>query len=135
MDFFGIGTPELILILLIFFIFFGPSKLPEIARSVGKIMREFKKASAEMNRNLQEMSEEIKNETEDKKTDGSVSVKESLTLDLKEVADDVSSISKEVNAAVGSFSGGNKESVQAPDARNDSPRPPVEDRGEHVNVT
>ena len=60
MDFFGIGAPELLLILLVFFIFLGPSKLPEIAGMMGKAMRKIKQASAEMNKNLQEMSDEIK---------------------------------------------------------------------------
>ena len=42
---FGIGVPELILILVVGLIVFGPGKLPEIARSVGKGVREFKKAT------------------------------------------------------------------------------------------
>ena len=42
---FGIGVPELILILIVGLVVFGPSKLPEIARSVGKGVREFKKAT------------------------------------------------------------------------------------------
>lgn len=42
---FGIGMPELILILIVGLVVFGPSKLPEIGRSLGKAMREFRKAS------------------------------------------------------------------------------------------
>ena len=42
---FGIGIPEFILILIVGLIVFGPSKLPEVGRAVGKAMREFKKAS------------------------------------------------------------------------------------------
>ncbi len=42
---FGIGAPEFILILVIGLIVFGPGKLPELARSLGKGMREFKKAT------------------------------------------------------------------------------------------
>lgn len=42
---FGIGVPELILILIVGLVVFGPGKLPEIARSVGKGVREFKKAT------------------------------------------------------------------------------------------
>jgi len=43
---FGIGVPELILILIVGLVVFGPGKLPEIARSVGKGVREFKKATS-----------------------------------------------------------------------------------------
>ncbi len=42
---FGIGMPELILILIVGLVVFGPGKLPEIGRSLGKAMREFRKAS------------------------------------------------------------------------------------------
>ena len=42
---FGIGMPELILILIVGLVVFGPGKLPEIGRSLGKAMREFRTAS------------------------------------------------------------------------------------------
>lgn len=42
---FGIGVPELILILIIGLVVFGPGRLPEIGRSVGKSINEFKRAS------------------------------------------------------------------------------------------
>jgi sec-independent protein translocase protein TatA len=42
----NIGFPGLILILVIALIIFGPNKLPEIGRAVGKSMREFKNATS-----------------------------------------------------------------------------------------
>lgn len=42
---FGIGVPELILILVVGLVVFGPGKLPEMGRSLGKGIREFRKAS------------------------------------------------------------------------------------------
>ncbi len=45
---FGLGGQELVLILFVILLFFGPSKLPELARGLGKGMREFKKAQADL---------------------------------------------------------------------------------------
>jgi len=44
----NIGLPTLIFIVLIALLFFGPSKLPELGRALGKTMREFKKGASEM---------------------------------------------------------------------------------------
>ena len=42
---FGIGSGEIILILIIVFLLFGPDRLPEIARTIGKFAHDVKKAS------------------------------------------------------------------------------------------
>lgn len=42
---FGIGIPELILILVIVLVVFGPGRLPEIGGAIGKSIRNFKKAA------------------------------------------------------------------------------------------
>jgi len=44
---FGLGMPEVILILIIALVVFGPSKLPEMGASLGKAIREFQKATQE----------------------------------------------------------------------------------------
>jgi sec-independent protein translocase protein TatA len=45
---FGLGAPELILILVILLVLFGGSKLPSLAKGLGQSVKEFKKASKEM---------------------------------------------------------------------------------------
>jgi sec-independent protein translocase protein TatA len=48
MDFFGIGFGELVLILLIALIVFGPGRLPEVARTLGRLSRNLKKMSSDL---------------------------------------------------------------------------------------
>jgi len=45
---FGIGTTELIVIMFVILLLFGAKKLPELAQGLGKGIREFKKASSEI---------------------------------------------------------------------------------------
>ena len=49
-----LAGPDLLVILVIALIVFGPKKLPELAKSLGKAMREFKKASEEMRETFEE---------------------------------------------------------------------------------
>ncbi|BBO76730.1 hypothetical protein DSCW_41470 [Desulfosarcina widdelii] len=50
---FGIGMPEMILILAVALIVIGPKKLPDLARSLGKAMGEFKKATSDLKESMQ----------------------------------------------------------------------------------
>jgi len=50
----SIGMPELIIIFVIALIIFGPRKLPELGRSLGKSLSEFKRASNELKSTLEE---------------------------------------------------------------------------------
>jgi TatA/E family protein of Tat protein translocase len=49
-----IGMPELIIILVIALIIFGPRKLPELGKSLGRSINEFKKASNELRSTLED---------------------------------------------------------------------------------
>lgn len=55
---FGIGMPELILIMVIALIVIGPKKLPDLARALGRGMAEFRKATQEIKESL-DLDEEI----------------------------------------------------------------------------
>lgn len=60
---FGIGMPELIIILVIILIIFGAGKLPEIGGGVGKAIRNFRKATTEVDKDKdQKEPEQIEDE-------------------------------------------------------------------------
>ena len=63
----SIGMPELIIIMILALIIFGPRKLPELGKSLGRSLNEFKKASTDLQNTLeQEIKIEEQKEKEDK---------------------------------------------------------------------
>ena len=68
---FGIGLPELIIIMVIALVVIGPQKLPELAKALGKGLAEFKKASQEIKDsfNLDDEIKTIKKDTIDSYND------------------------------------------------------------------
>jgi|APFre7841882654_1041346.scaffolds.fasta_scaffold215198_1 TatA/E family protein of Tat protein translocase len=70
----NIGLPEMIFIMVIALIVFGPKKLPEIGRTLGKAIREFKKST-----------EDIKDKFEEQiRADEFKSIRDDLKKDLRE---------------------------------------------------
>ena len=63
----NIGFPELLIIMAIALIIFGPRKLPEIGKSIGKALREFRKTSDEIKEKIEEeiQAEEFRDIKED----------------------------------------------------------------------
>lgn len=78
--FFDISAGELMVILLVAFVVFGPSKIPEVARKIGKGMNEIRRASDEIKR---EISKEARKVEKDLNVEGSV------LNDIKKTADDI----------------------------------------------
>ncbi len=55
---FGLGTPEIILIALVILVLFGSRKIPEMMQGLGKGIREFKKASRDIEDDLTKPTED-----------------------------------------------------------------------------
>jgi TatA/E family protein of Tat protein translocase len=60
---FGIGLPELMVILVVALLVFGPTKLPELARSLGRGLAEFRRASSDLRQSFTEATEEPRIDT------------------------------------------------------------------------
>ncbi|MCK5554529.1 MAG: twin-arginine translocase subunit TatB [Deltaproteobacteria bacterium] len=79
---FGIGMPELLVILGLALIILGPKKLPEIARGLGKAMREFRRATDDLKEQFEEETKELKDVTDTIKEE--VSLEEEGEFGLEE---------------------------------------------------
>jgi len=66
---FDLGTQELIVIFLVAFLVFGPRKLPELGRALGKGIRELKAAMRSVRESIEEAGEEITDEVKVVKSD------------------------------------------------------------------
>jgi TatA/E family protein of Tat protein translocase len=62
MNFFNIGPMELILILVIALLVVGPRRLPEVARDLGKAVRDFQRASQELEKEIQKGLDTVEGE-------------------------------------------------------------------------
>ncbi|MDB9775427.1 twin-arginine translocase TatA/TatE family subunit [Vicingaceae bacterium] len=60
--FFNIGTPELFVIILVIIMFFGSKKIPELARGLGKGIREVKNATSDIQEEIRKTSTAVKDE-------------------------------------------------------------------------
>lgn len=60
--FFNIGTPELFVIILVIIMFFGSKKIPELARGLGKGIREFKNATSDIQEEIRKSSKVVNDE-------------------------------------------------------------------------
>ena len=78
---FGIGMPEMLVILALALIIIGPKKLPDLAKSLGRAMREFKKATSEFKETIQLESE--LSDVKETFNDFSDEVKDAVDLNLK----------------------------------------------------
>lgn len=64
----NVGIPELIFIFVLALLLFGPKKLPELGRTIGKALSEFRKASADFQATIQEEMHELERHARDVET-------------------------------------------------------------------
>jgi TatA/E family protein of Tat protein translocase len=88
---FNIGLPELLIIVAIALIVFGPNKLPELAKAFGRAMREFKKAT-------EEVKESFEAETKDLEEFKSTLIEEKERF-ISHMAEDVSEAMEETSVS------------------------------------
>lgn len=117
----SIGPTELFLIFVVALLVFGPKKLPEIGRSIGKAIREFKKTSDEIKGRIEEEIEasEIKDISKD------------LTKDLQDIKSEVTSVATAADAAETTKSAEAKDNTPAEEIKDDPYDDPYKDIDTH----
>jgi len=112
---FGMGMPEILLILAIALIVLGPKKLPEIAKSLGRGIAEFKKATSDFKQSMEVDNDfkEAKETLHGLKTDVEQSVRDTMAQGAATVDDE------EVDDAA-------PEKVAQPDSEKDGEKSPQE---------
>lgn len=97
MDFFGMGPGELLVILILALILFGPNKLPELAQRVGLAVREFRAATRELTSEFQQAFQEVQASTTEVAT-SVLAVEQETRAALGEVANTTQEVARTVTA-------------------------------------
>jgi len=103
---FGIGMPELIVIFIVALLVFGPKKLPELGKALGRGLAEFKRATEEIKHEISTEVQEIEKQAADLK---------SQAADLKSQAADLTHFP---------YAFGSPQQGQGPEAKAATPSPP-----------
>jgi sec-independent protein translocase protein TatB len=80
MNLFGMGGPEIIVIMVVALIIFGPGKLPEIGAQVGKAVRDFRRATNDLTREFNDSTSDLRSTMDEMK--GAVTQVERETKEL-----------------------------------------------------
>ena len=121
---FGIGLPELIIIMVIALIVIGPKKLPELARALGKGMAEFRKATHELKESL-DLDEEIQ-EVKNDLVDSVSGLEESLDIEETESVEEKKPQYKDFDEVIESYEKNKNEPVSENEAQEETSRPEKE---------
>ncbi|KPA11842.1 sec-independent protein translocase protein TatB [Candidatus Magnetomorum sp. HK-1] len=115
---FGMGMPEIILILAVGLIVIGPKKLPELAKSLGKGIVEFKRASQDFRDTIN-----VENEVEDlRETVGSI--KHDIKNQITEKPETIKNSSQSTELAESTKSTESTESTESTSVKNDADSSP-----------
>ena len=119
---FGIGAGEFLVILIVGLIVFGPSKLPEVGRALGKVLNEFRKAQAALSQTLNDVDiSEKKSAPAEKPAPIEKSAPEKKSAGQSVTVDEVINLAKESPIVKESsnekVSNGNPNTAPAVDAR------------------
>lgn len=85
--FFDFGSGEILLIIIAVFLIFGPSKIPEMARGLGKFINEIKRASEDIKTEINREADRI--EREKKLSEYKAQVEKDLDITDKETTEDI----------------------------------------------
>lgn len=96
MNIFGIGLPEMVLIFVVALLVFGPKKLPEIGRSLGKAIRGFQDASKEFQDEIKKEAQQIE---EAVKMNAQLEASESQSVTVKDEVKENASTSTPTNTS------------------------------------
>jgi len=94
MNIFGVGLPEVTVILILALLIFGPKKLPELGKQLGKTLKSLKKASNEFQNEI----DQVMNEEDKEESPKSIKSSQTNEIDQEKLDSENMNLSKKENS-------------------------------------
>ncbi|WP_032526670.1 TatA/E family twin arginine-targeting protein translocase [Prochlorococcus marinus] len=94
MNIFGVGLPEVTVILILALLIFGPKKLPELGKQLGKTLKSLKKASNEFQNEI----DQVMNEEDKEESPKSIKSSQTNEIDQEKLNSENMNLSKKENS-------------------------------------